>query len=517
LRTAGLWEHLSAGDVVCNVGYVPPAPRPASSSAESVWGYPADAPGADADAPPGPWERARDAIQDQDQDQDQDVRGARRAWLVFTGTALVPHAPPAPPPVPDPRALPSPLYYAHLAAPRARPTFARLRLPVPRARLSPARDFGAHEFGAAGLRLRLGLRGDAGAAVDGDADADAELESLLKLVRLPTRVRSPHSPSGVALAKRYVWLARLPGPRRPVPAPAPGSPHSHWHSHLAALPIPPFPRSSTGHRTVDRDREADAEGVADGDGDEDVWAGVGEGWRKEWVLQAEGTVEGRTALLDALRDSARAEWAGRDEAAGRVWEMVVERGAAGCVWLSFAAAPMISASLSTLASPRLAHPTATPHLPTFPSPNPPPAPHVSPLRPRARLPLRRSRTRISPIISPWTPQQRPVAAVTRPNEKKKHQRGTSVDARPTLSNNVHPSITHKSNREKRKGKGRESARGVAVRAYYARLTRVVSPTRVLVRGSAPLATASPGAPAVFQPSVLYLPAAGRLVCPGRPA
>ena len=298
-----------------------------------MWGYPADAPGADADALPSPWERARDAIQDQD--QDQDVRGARRAWLVFTGTALVPHAPPAPPPVPDPRALPSPLYYAHIAAPPARPTFARLRLPVPPARLSPAHDFGAQEFGAAGLGLGLGLRGDAegdaGAGVDGYADADAELESLLKLVRLPTRVRSPHSPSGVALAKRYVWLARLPGPRRPAPVPFPGSPHSH--PHLAALPIPPFPRSSTGHCTADR--EADAEGAADGDGDEGVWAGVGEGWRREWVLQAEGTVEGRTALLDALRDSVGAEWEARDEAAGRVWEMDVERAAAGCVWLRY--------------------------------------------------------------------------------------------------------------------------------------------------------------------------------------
>ena len=117
LFSSGLWPHLRPGDVVCNLGYVP-----------------------------------------------EDSSNAR-GWLVFTGDALWPFFPPAPPPVPDMAALPSPLYYSHLLLP-----FENLRcvLGLPR-----------------GVRMNLNL------------------------ALLPSNVPSPHSHGGFVRVKKYVWLGRV--------------------------------------------------------------------------------------------------------------------------------------------------------------------------------------------------------------------------------------------------------------------------------------------------------------------
>jgi hypothetical protein len=92
-------------------------------------------------------------------------------------------------------------------------------------------------------------------------------EPELSLVLLPVQVRSPHSPNGFARIKKYLWLARLPPHVRPS---------------------------------------------------------LGEGWHCEWILEGEGTKEGRQCLLDALRGDAYAE---------RDWEIVMERSTPSRIWL----------------------------------------------------------------------------------------------------------------------------------------------------------------------------------------
>ena len=94
-------------------------------------------------------------------------------------------------------------------------------------------------------------------------------EPEFSLVLLPARVRSPHSPNGFARIKKYMWLARLP-------------PHSR----------PDF----------------------------------GEGWQCEWILEGEGTREGRQSILDALRGDASGE---------REWELMMEKCSIARIWLRF--------------------------------------------------------------------------------------------------------------------------------------------------------------------------------------
>ncbi|CAE6537045.1 unnamed protein product [Rhizoctonia solani] len=81
LFRAGLWDAMKPGDIVCNLGYVP------HTSPVDQFG--------------------RFTTND-----------ARTEWLIFTGHALVPYVPPAPPP-PDINilSLPGPAYYSHLYTP----------------------------------------------------------------------------------------------------------------------------------------------------------------------------------------------------------------------------------------------------------------------------------------------------------------------------------------------------------------------------------------------------------------
>ncbi|KAL1753034.1 hypothetical protein FB107DRAFT_264882 [Schizophyllum commune] len=195
LVQAGLWDHLSTGDIVCNLGYVPPRASPTSSSAASS----AD-------------------------DINEDERGT---WLLFDGTVLVPHTPPAPPPIEDPLSLPSPFYYAHITPPACDPAFRLARLPP------------------------------CGGVPD------------LALVRTTAKVRSARSATGFAFVRRYAWTARV---------------------YRYAMP-----------------------------GDD-----IGAGWLGEWVLQGEGTKEGRQVLLDCIAGY---------ENEPREWEMVREKSRPGRIWL----------------------------------------------------------------------------------------------------------------------------------------------------------------------------------------
>ncbi|KAI0300902.1 hypothetical protein BC826DRAFT_1160985, partial [Russula brevipes] len=90
LEAAGLWQHLSVGDIVCNLGYLPPADVVGSSSSD---------------------------------DLSCDDTSAPESWLIFDGTGLLPYTPLAILPLSEPLSLPSPFYYAHITFPPANPRF----------------------------------------------------------------------------------------------------------------------------------------------------------------------------------------------------------------------------------------------------------------------------------------------------------------------------------------------------------------------------------------------------------
>ena len=242
LVQGGLWSHLSTGDVVCNLGYVPGAnSRPGSRPSTRNGGGESSPVGGDA--------------------------ASNQTWLIFDGAQLVPYAPPAPPPIADPLSLPSPFYYTHL-------------LP---AGVNPQWEFGA--IGGAGDvegigdsngtvsdgpdQLRLG-----GAPLTAGASPYAEPE--LTLAQTTMRVRSPHSRGGYAMVKKWVWIARS------------------WIGVGVGL---------------------GAHGAA-------AMEAMGTGWRGEWVLEGEGTKEGRGVLLRCLKGEEADEQR-------YVWEMIRERSGAG--------------------------------------------------------------------------------------------------------------------------------------------------------------------------------------------
>ncbi|KIY44157.1 hypothetical protein FISHEDRAFT_28053, partial [Fistulina hepatica ATCC 64428] len=107
LIRANLWEHLSAGDVVCNLGYIP---RSTGST-------------------------PRDSDDELNVDATTGARGSK--WLLFNGQMLVVYVPTVDVlPLADPLSLPSPFYYMHLGGDT---TFRIPRLPpcndVPQLRL----------------------------------------------------------------------------------------------------------------------------------------------------------------------------------------------------------------------------------------------------------------------------------------------------------------------------------------------------------------------------------------------
>ncbi|KAJ7903417.1 hypothetical protein B0H14DRAFT_2427223 [Mycena olivaceomarginata] len=98
LYDSGLWTHLSVGDIVCNLGYVPPhtPDEPGSSSDDNL----PDSAGNEY------------ALQN------------RRKWLIFNGELLIPFSPPQSLPLRNVFILPSPFYYTHIMPPLSDPVFA---------------------------------------------------------------------------------------------------------------------------------------------------------------------------------------------------------------------------------------------------------------------------------------------------------------------------------------------------------------------------------------------------------
>ncbi|KDR79002.1 hypothetical protein GALMADRAFT_94242 [Galerina marginata CBS 339.88] len=221
LEESGLWEHLSTGDIVCNLGYVPPSPEEGSSDGDDPTPVSLDNHNSNYNLRP----RASQSFQ-------RPPSTSQRKWLLFDGDMLIPYSPPDLLPLAHPLNLPSPFYYAHLAPPHANLLFSISRLPV------------------------------------------CDDVPQLLLINAASRVPSPHSPKGAAVVKRYAWTARV--------------------VRLKGM------------------------------GPEDADMDVGEGWFGEWVLEGEGTQEGKRLLLDAL--------AGRP-LGRRVWELVREKSGGGKIWL----------------------------------------------------------------------------------------------------------------------------------------------------------------------------------------
>ncbi len=228
LIRAGLWEHLSDGDIVCNFGYVPPVASPQSSDDGSAASS------------------SSSAVEE----------GNRQKWLMFNGYCLVPYIPPSPAPLESPLTLPSPFYFANILPAFMDPTFI-LALPQ-QTSPSPQRS----RPGTSDGRLTI-----------------FEPRHDLKLVNISTRVPSPNSPSGFVMVRKYMWLAR-------IPYVGPGS-----------------------------GTEA---GVA-----------LGRGWQGEWVLEAEGTREGRQGLIEALSGGT----VGPGLRKRGQWEVVREKSGGGRLWL----------------------------------------------------------------------------------------------------------------------------------------------------------------------------------------
>ncbi|KAH8100820.1 hypothetical protein BXZ70DRAFT_129839 [Cristinia sonorae] len=222
LIDAGLWEHLSAGDIVCNFGYVPP-PVTDEDSQSSVG-------------------------------LDGERTGHRKTWLIFNGYGLVHYIPPAPPPIPNSMTLPSPFYYAHILPPLTNPTYILSLPPLPHTSL-PSESRHRH----------------------GHRHHTHERSLQLSLSHVPTRVNSPQSAAGYAVVKKYMWLGRV-----------------SYHGQNAGLQNGDIP---------------------------------GEGWCGEWILEAEGTREGKQSLIEACQ-------AGPDGHLRRgLWQIIKEKSGRGRLWM----------------------------------------------------------------------------------------------------------------------------------------------------------------------------------------
>ncbi|CAA7267073.1 unnamed protein product [Cyclocybe aegerita] len=262
LQAAGLWAHLSTGDVVCNFGYVPGAGTPNTSASTSAYGSNANG-NANASSEDGSDEPITVGWRRSANSSNASAGGAeQRTWLLFNGAYLVPYTPPEVLPLADPLSLPSPFYYTHILPQGANPLFVIPRLPY-------------------------GLGGRGGGSW-GMESGQGEEEFDLRLVHSTTRVPSPHSAKGYALVRKYTWTARVVRPPRP----------------------PPKTSNTTSYTTTSTTGGPSANDV-------------GEGWFGECVLEYEGTKEGRQTLVDALngKDLGRRLWelVREKSGAGRVW------------------------------------------------------------------------------------------------------------------------------------------------------------------------------------------------------
>jgi hypothetical protein len=186
----------------------------------------------------------------------------RKKWLIFDGHSLVPYTPPDLLPLSEPLHLPTPFYYHHIMPAFSNPQFIISRLP-------PVLRSGKSSLASPPTSPIE----HAFPHFDSSSSSSPPLASTqtptLTLLPTTSQMPSPQSPSGHALVHRYAWTARVVRTRLP---------------------------------------------------DEGE---VGEGWFGEWIVEYEGTKEGRRMLVDALKGKMMGK---------RVCEVVRERSGGGRLW-----------------------------------------------------------------------------------------------------------------------------------------------------------------------------------------
>lgn len=273
LQESGLWEHLSTGDVVCNFGYIPVDDEETQEETHR----------SDGGISGGLVRRAslvyplpssyNDFFNNNNTTTTSNtvVRNAannnkieRKKWLIFDGISLVPYTPPDLLPLSNPLHLPSPFYYHHIMPAFSNPQFIITRFPP------VLRPGSSKPSSPTSPTSRAHARTNSHPFPSSfDTAAFATPSPTLALLPTASQTRSPNSPSGLALVRSYAWTARV--VRRRLP----------------------------------EERE------------------IGDGWFGEWVVECEGTKEGRRMLVDALRGKVMDR---------RVCEVVRERSGGGRLW-----------------------------------------------------------------------------------------------------------------------------------------------------------------------------------------
>jgi len=263
LVASGLWDHLSTGDIVCNLGYVP------STTTEHT----------------------------------------HPSWLVFNGSILVPYTPYFQRlPIEDPISLPSPFYYDHILKDE---TSINLRLVVEKEQFIA---FNASFHSPQQLQQLPSTSSSPTPPKSASTSASASWVSLpdklrppaalplgggpaWSLVNYPHPVRSPTSPGGVAMARNWAWTVRV----------WRGGAQGGLGTVLKSL----------GENDVEEEAETFTMGI---------------GWEGEWILEAEGTKEGRALLGQCLGliDPKKQE---EEEKLKMEWQVVREKSGGGKVWL----------------------------------------------------------------------------------------------------------------------------------------------------------------------------------------
>ena len=162
LADAGLWDHLSVGDIVCNFGCMPPLRSfpECNSLGELVV------------EPSSPDNRS--ATDD-------------TVWLVYDGFGLVQYSPVVePPPLKDALTLVTPYYYSHIM------------------------PGSAHPFFTLDLHTRLSRFRELTNPIGGNP-FPPPVPPRFELIPMLAKVRSPKSPGGYATVKRYKWIATVRG------------------------------------------------------------------------------------------------------------------------------------------------------------------------------------------------------------------------------------------------------------------------------------------------------------------